>query len=162
MTARLCRVRGRLEAARGHLPHAEEAYQRALDALDGLPMPFERAQVELAYGQALRDHDELYGYLWLIDEPAVPDADLALTVEAAVPMARLLAAEAQANDERSAEDARVIRTLLGPPGPERDQAVARAEGCLPSACRDRAKVFDVTRFRDEVAAFVERHAGGRG
>ena len=54
MTARLGRVRGRLEAARGHLPHAEEAYQRALDALDGLPMPFERAQVELAYGQALR------------------------------------------------------------------------------------------------------------
>ena len=54
MTARLCRVRGRLEAARGHLPHAEEAYRRALDALAGLPMPFERAQVELAYGQALR------------------------------------------------------------------------------------------------------------
>ncbi|WP_328293713.1 glycosyltransferase [Kineococcus sp. NBC_00420] len=41
-------------------------------------------------------------------------------------------------------------------------AVARAEHCLPSACRDRAKVFDVTRFRDEVTAFVERYAGGRG
>ena len=55
MTARLARVRGRLEAARGQLPHAEEAYRaRARRALDGLPMPFERAQVELAYGQALR------------------------------------------------------------------------------------------------------------
>jgi DNA-binding NarL/FixJ family response regulator len=54
MTARLGRARGRLEAARGQLADAEQAYQRALTALDGLPMPYERAQVELAYGQTLR------------------------------------------------------------------------------------------------------------
>ncbi|MBV9922432.1 MAG: hypothetical protein JOY78_16505 [Pseudonocardia sp.] len=54
MAARLGRARGRLEAARGRLPNAERAYQDALTALESLPMPFERAQVELAYGQALR------------------------------------------------------------------------------------------------------------
>jgi glycosyltransferase involved in cell wall biosynthesis len=41
-------------------------------------------------------------------------------------------------------------------------AVARAEACTPQACRDRARVFDVVRFRDEVRAWVDRHAGGRG
>ena len=54
MAARLGRARGRLEAARGQLPNAEHAYQGALDTLATLTMPFERAQVELAYGQALR------------------------------------------------------------------------------------------------------------
>ncbi len=54
MAARLGRARGRLEAARGQLPNAEHAYQGALATLATLTMPFERAQVELAYGQALR------------------------------------------------------------------------------------------------------------
>jgi DNA-binding NarL/FixJ family response regulator len=40
--------------ARGQLPNAERAFQGALEALEPLVMPFERAQVELAYGQALR------------------------------------------------------------------------------------------------------------
>ena len=54
MTARLARVRGRLEAARGRLPEAEEAFERALAAVATLPLPFRRAQVELTYGQVLR------------------------------------------------------------------------------------------------------------
>jgi DNA-binding CsgD family transcriptional regulator len=54
MIARLARVRGRLEAAGGRMPEAERAFEAALAALDTLSLPFERAQVELAYGQALR------------------------------------------------------------------------------------------------------------
>ena len=52
--ARLARVRGRIEAARGHLPAAEESFQRGLAELERLPMPFHRALLELAYGQMLR------------------------------------------------------------------------------------------------------------
>jgi DNA-binding CsgD family transcriptional regulator len=54
MSARLGRARGRLAVARGQLPEAERAYQGALATLANLTMPFERALVELAYGQALR------------------------------------------------------------------------------------------------------------
>ncbi len=54
MSARLGRARGRLAVARGQQPEAERAYQGALAALANLTMPFERALVELAYGQALR------------------------------------------------------------------------------------------------------------
>ena len=54
MVARLARVRGRLEAARGQLAEAEQAFECALAALEAQPLPFQRAQVELAYGQTLR------------------------------------------------------------------------------------------------------------
>jgi DNA-binding CsgD family transcriptional regulator len=52
--ARLARVRGRLEAAAGRLDTAEEAFRHGLDQLYGLPLPFERALLELTYGQMLR------------------------------------------------------------------------------------------------------------
>ncbi len=52
--ARLARVRGRLEAARGRGADAEAAFVRAMAEIERLPMPFHRAQVELAHGQVLR------------------------------------------------------------------------------------------------------------
>jgi DNA-binding CsgD family transcriptional regulator len=52
--AGLARVRGRLEAAQGHLPEAEAAFRRALVELEPLALPFQHALVELAYGQVLR------------------------------------------------------------------------------------------------------------
>jgi DNA-binding CsgD family transcriptional regulator len=52
--AGLARVRGRLEAARGRPEAAEEAFQRGLTALEGAPLPFVRALLELAHGQMLR------------------------------------------------------------------------------------------------------------
>ena len=52
--ARLARVRGRLESARGRTKAAEAAFQHGLDQLGQLPLPFERALIELAYGQTLR------------------------------------------------------------------------------------------------------------
>ena len=52
--ARLARVRGRLESARGSTKAAEAAFQHGLDQLGQLPLPFERALIELAYGQTLR------------------------------------------------------------------------------------------------------------
>lgn len=54
--ARLARVRGRLESARGNTTEAEDAFHEAVDQLGQLPLPFERALVELAYGQTLRRH----------------------------------------------------------------------------------------------------------
>ena len=48
--ARLARARGRVEAAAGRPEAAEEAFDRALEAMDGVALPFERAQVELAAG----------------------------------------------------------------------------------------------------------------
>lgn len=54
MIASLARVRGRLEAAQGRLPAAEAAFQRGLAEVERLPLPFQRALVELAYGQVLR------------------------------------------------------------------------------------------------------------
>ena len=54
MVARLARVRGRLEAARGRVPAAEEAFRRGLVEVQRLPRPFERALLELSYGQVLR------------------------------------------------------------------------------------------------------------
>jgi DNA-binding NarL/FixJ family response regulator len=47
-------VRGHLEAATGRPDLAESAFQHGLDQLSGLSLPFERAQLELAYGQLLR------------------------------------------------------------------------------------------------------------
>ncbi len=52
--AKLCRVRGRLESARGNAKHAEAAFQHGLEQLGQLPLPFDRALVELAHGQTLR------------------------------------------------------------------------------------------------------------
>ena len=54
MIARLARVRGRVHAARGEPEAAEAAFEHGLDQIVPLPMPFERALIELAYGQALR------------------------------------------------------------------------------------------------------------
>jgi DNA-binding CsgD family transcriptional regulator len=52
--ARLARVRGRLEAAQGHLAEAGAVFQHGLTEIGRLPMPFQRALLELAYGQVLR------------------------------------------------------------------------------------------------------------
>jgi DNA-binding CsgD family transcriptional regulator len=52
--ARLARARGRVEAAAGRAEEAEAAFARALAAVDGLVVPFERARIELAAGQFLR------------------------------------------------------------------------------------------------------------
>ncbi len=52
--ARLARVRGRLEAACGRMDSAEAAFRHGIDQLHGLSLPFERALIELAYGQMLR------------------------------------------------------------------------------------------------------------
>lgn len=52
--ARLARVRGRWEAAAGRVDRADTAFRLALEALDGLPLPFEQALTELAFGQMLR------------------------------------------------------------------------------------------------------------
>ena len=46
MVARLARVRGRLEAARGRLPEAEAAFGRAAGELEGVASPFQWALVE--------------------------------------------------------------------------------------------------------------------
>lgn len=52
--ARLARVRGRVEAVRGQAKAAEAAFESGLELLKPLPMPFEWALLELAYGQVLR------------------------------------------------------------------------------------------------------------
>ncbi|HEY3261173.1 MAG TPA: AAA family ATPase [Pseudonocardiaceae bacterium] len=54
--ARLARVRGHIESARGNPEAAETTFQHALDQLGQMPLPFERALIELAYGQTLRRH----------------------------------------------------------------------------------------------------------
>jgi DNA-binding CsgD family transcriptional regulator len=54
MVARLARVRGRLEAARGRLPGAEAAFGRAAGALAGVGAPFQWALLDLVHGQVLR------------------------------------------------------------------------------------------------------------
>jgi ATP/maltotriose-dependent transcriptional regulator MalT len=52
--ARLARARGRVEAAAGRELAAEKAFQAALDVIDGIDVPFERARIELAAGKFLR------------------------------------------------------------------------------------------------------------
>jgi DNA-binding CsgD family transcriptional regulator len=47
-------VRGQLEAAAGRADLAESAFRHGLDQLGGLSLPFERALLELAYGQLMR------------------------------------------------------------------------------------------------------------
>ncbi|MBV9922577.1 MAG: AAA family ATPase [Pseudonocardia sp.] len=56
--ARLARARGRIEAARGNAPAANAAFERGLAELPQTIMPFERALLELAYGQVLRRHGQ--------------------------------------------------------------------------------------------------------
>jgi DNA-binding CsgD family transcriptional regulator len=48
------RLRGELEAARGRRDLAEAAFRAGLAAADELPMPFDRALLEAAYGRMLR------------------------------------------------------------------------------------------------------------
>jgi DNA-binding CsgD family transcriptional regulator len=48
------RVRGLLEAARGRADVADATFTAALDHAQAVPMPFERALVELMYGEFLR------------------------------------------------------------------------------------------------------------
>jgi len=52
--ANAARVRGRLEATRGRPEQAEQAFRRALALAETLPIPFDRALSELAYGAFLR------------------------------------------------------------------------------------------------------------
>lgn len=52
--ARLGYVRGRILGAAGDIDAAKAAFERALDRLQGLPLPYERARVSFAYGQTLR------------------------------------------------------------------------------------------------------------
>lgn len=52
--ARLARVRGRLEAGAGRMDAADAAFRHGIDQIRELSLPFERASIELAYGQMLR------------------------------------------------------------------------------------------------------------
>ncbi len=54
MVARLARARGHLDAVSGRVEAADEAFTRALRAIDGLNLPFEQARIELAAGRFLR------------------------------------------------------------------------------------------------------------
>ena len=47
-------MRGRLAAAQGNITAAEASFQRGLAEIDSLSLPFDRAMIELAYGQVLR------------------------------------------------------------------------------------------------------------
>ncbi|MDI3403388.1 helix-turn-helix transcriptional regulator [Streptomyces cavernicola] len=52
--ARLGVARGRLTAARGDIDPAREVFEQALAHLEHLPLPYDRARVNFAYGQTLR------------------------------------------------------------------------------------------------------------
>lgn len=52
--ARTGYVRGRIHGARGDLHAARTSFEAALAALDDLPLPYDRARVNFAYGQTLR------------------------------------------------------------------------------------------------------------
>ncbi|GLF95454.1 helix-turn-helix transcriptional regulator [Streptomyces yaizuensis] len=52
--ARLGLARGRLTAARGDIDTARRDFEQALAHLDHLPLPYDRARVNFAYGQTLR------------------------------------------------------------------------------------------------------------
>ncbi|WP_169801775.1 LuxR C-terminal-related transcriptional regulator, partial [Mycolicibacterium vaccae] len=52
--ARLGYARGRLLGARGDLAGARRAFDESLDLLEGLPLRYDRARVNFAYGQTLR------------------------------------------------------------------------------------------------------------
>lgn len=52
--ARLGYARGRLLGARGDLPAARIKFEESLALLDGLPLRYDRARINFAYGQTLR------------------------------------------------------------------------------------------------------------
>jgi DNA-binding CsgD family transcriptional regulator len=52
--ASAARARGTLEAAHGHAERADAAFRDGLKHASGLPLPFERALLETAYGRYLR------------------------------------------------------------------------------------------------------------
>ncbi|NBE51734.1 helix-turn-helix transcriptional regulator [Streptomyces boluensis] len=52
--ARLGLARGRLTAAQGDIDTARKVFEQALAHLDHLPLPYDRARVNFAYGQTLR------------------------------------------------------------------------------------------------------------
>ncbi|MER5177225.1 AAA family ATPase [Streptomyces sp. NPDC002896] len=52
--ARLGLARGRLTAARGDMDTARKDFEQALAHLEQLPLPYDRARVNFAYGQTLR------------------------------------------------------------------------------------------------------------
>jgi DNA-binding CsgD family transcriptional regulator len=52
--ARLGYARGRWHGARGDLPAARSSFDAALGLLEGLPLVYDRARVNFAYGQTLR------------------------------------------------------------------------------------------------------------
>ena len=52
--AQLARARGRIEAALGRREQAAAAFERALEHIEPLGMPYERALIEFAHGQFLR------------------------------------------------------------------------------------------------------------
>lgn len=52
--ARLGYVRGRIAGSAGDIETAKNAFDRALEQLAGLPLPYDRARVNFAYGQTLR------------------------------------------------------------------------------------------------------------
>ena len=54
MIAKLARARGRLAIASGDTEGARRAFEQALAATERRPMPYERALVELSYGEFLR------------------------------------------------------------------------------------------------------------
>src|SRR5690242_17895287 len=51
---RLAKVHDRLAAAQGNVTDAQSAFQRGLAEIERLPLSYERALLELAYGQVLR------------------------------------------------------------------------------------------------------------
>ncbi len=52
--ARIGLARGRLTAARGNIDAARQEFEQALTPLEHLPLPYDPAQVNFAYGQTLR------------------------------------------------------------------------------------------------------------
>lgn len=52
--ARLGYVRGRISGALGDIGSAKESFEGSLAQLQGMPLPYERARVNFAYGQTLR------------------------------------------------------------------------------------------------------------
>ena len=52
--ARLGYARGRIAGARGDIDTARDVFENALAQLDTLPLPYDRARVNFAYGQTLR------------------------------------------------------------------------------------------------------------
>lgn len=91
----------------------------------------------------LRDHDELYGYLWLIDSPPVGPVEIGLTSAAAAQIGPLLAARAREADAVTARDTRLVRVLVGSDEHDRGKALAdlHQAGRLDAELPSRVVVF---------------------